>query len=306
MDFRVHGWMLWGAWSILALVQIASNRYVKGRAWRYHLWLHRIGGFLALALTLFAAFWAWHFIGWYVIYNWHTVFVFPVGALITFLVLGGLAADRVKATAVWNTKTALRAKVAHGWFGWFVILLGQAAVFTGIHYYRRNPAHASSFPLEYLQVALAVAVFLAMEIVYRMDRAKEIPFRAPASAGGMQTANAPITIDAFQQLIAAGRKVVILDDMVLDVAKFMGGHPGGTFALEHNVGRDVSKFFHGGYALENIDKVSNHTHSTDARRAVNSLIIGRLVDEAPVRIVTVQEADRNANLSGSCRTIRFK
>jgi len=113
-------------------------------------------------------------------------------------------------------------------------------------------------------------------------------------------------MDEFEQMITAGRKVVILDDMVLDVAKFMGGHPGGKFALQHNVGRDVSKFFHGGYALENIDKVANHLHSTDARRAVNSLIIGRLVDEAPVKLVTVLEVDRNANLSGSCRTIRFK
>lgn len=94
-------------------------------------------------------------------------------------------------------------------------------------------------------------------------------------------------MDEFEQMITAGRKVVILDDMVLDVAKFMGGHPGGKFALQHNVGRDVSKFFHGGYALENIDKVANHLHSTDARRAVNSLIIGRLVDEAPVKLVTV-------------------
>lgn len=185
MDFAVHGWMLWGAWSILGLVQIASNRYVKGRAWRYHMWLHRIGGCLALALTLFAAFWAWSFLKWEVFYNWHTIFVFPVGGFITILVLGGLAADRVKSTTAWNTRTALQAKLVHGWLGWFCLLAGQGAIFSGIHYYRGNPAHASSFPLEYLQVAIAVAVFLFMEIAYRMDRAKEIPFRSPASAGGM-------------------------------------------------------------------------------------------------------------------------
>ena len=44
---------------------------------------------------------------------------------------------------------------------------------------------------------------------------------------------------------------MILDDLVLDVSKFMGEHPGGLFSLEHNVGRDVSKFFYGGYSLEN-------------------------------------------------------
>jgi len=27
-------------------------------------------------------------------------------------------------------------------------------------------------------------------------------------------------------------------------------HPGGAFLLEYNVGRDISKFFYGGYALD--------------------------------------------------------
>lgn len=116
----------------------------------------------------------------------------------------------------------------------------------------------------------------------------------------------PITMEEFDQMVVAGRKVVILDDLVLDVAEFMSNHPGGKFALEHNIGRDISKFFYGGYSLENIYKVAPYSHSTDAIRAVNSLIIGRLTDEAPVKMLMVDQVDRNANLSGSCKTIRFK
>ena len=71
-------------------------------------------------------------------------------------------------------------------------------------------------------------------------------------------------------------QLVILDHYVLDIGKFLDEHPGGRFSLEHNIGRDVSKFFHGGYSLENISKVSNHTHSNDARRAVNKFIIAKL------------------------------
>lgn len=60
-------------------------------------------------------------------------------------------------------------------------------------------------------------------------------------------------------------------------------HPGGTFSLEQNIGRDISKFFHGGYSLENKSKVSEHRHSNDARMIVNDLIIGRFESESPVR-----------------------
>ena len=72
--------------------------------------------------------------------------------------------------------------------------------------------------------------------------------------------------------------MVILDDMVLDISKFIYLHPGGQFSLKHNIGRDISKFFHGGYSLENIKQVKNHLHSSDARRIVNSLIIGILIE----------------------------
>jgi cytochrome b involved in lipid metabolism len=40
--------------------------------------------------------------------------------------------------------------------------------------------------------------------------------------------------------------------MVLDVSRFMEEHPGGKFSLEHNIGRDISKFFYGAYQLENL------------------------------------------------------
>ncbi len=60
----------------------------------------------------------------------------------------------------------------------------------------------------------------------------------------------------------------------------MDNHPGGRFLLEHNVGRDVSKFFYGGYSLDgNLIKGGSHinTHSNVARKIVESLVIARLV-----------------------------
>jgi cytochrome b involved in lipid metabolism len=59
-----------------------------------------------------------------------------------------------------------------------------------------------------------------------------------------------MTSDEFNQRVESGSKLVILDGYILDVSKFLDSHPGGRFSLEHNLGRDISKFFHGGYALE--------------------------------------------------------
>ena len=69
---------------------------------------------------------------------------------------------------------------------------------------------------------------------------------------------------------------MLLDDMVLDVEEYLELHPGSAFSLKANIGRDVSKYFYGGYSLENINKVDPHTHSTAARRLVDKFAIAYL------------------------------
>jgi hypothetical protein len=64
--------------------------------------------------------------------------------------------------------------------------------------------------------------------------------------------------------------------MVLDVRKFRSEHPGGQFLIDFHIGRDVSKFFYGGYVLENQSGMTPYTHSNVARAIVNSMIIGKL------------------------------
>ena len=85
-----------------------------------------------------------------------------------------------------------------------------------------------------------------------------------------------MTYDKFNSNVKNGAKLVILDGYILDVAKFLNDHPGGRFSLEHNIGRDFSRYFYGGYSLENFNKVPHHTHSSDARKVVNALIIAKL------------------------------
>jgi hypothetical protein len=77
-------------------------------------------------------------------------------------------------------------------------------------------------------------------------------------------------------MIARGDKLVILDDMVLDVRNFRWEHPGGQFLIDFHIGRDISKYFYGGYVLEHSTGMKPTNHSNIARSIINGLIIGKL------------------------------
>ncbi len=55
-----------------------------------------------------------------------------------------------------------------------------------------------------------------------------------------------MTQNDFNELVADGHKLVILDELVLDVGSWVSRHPGGPFVIKQNIGRDISKYFHGG------------------------------------------------------------
>ena len=78
-----------------------------------------------------------------------------------------------------------------------------------------------------------------------------------------------MTLAEFSQKVSLElKKLVILDNLILDVGDYMDNHPGGKFLLEHNIGRDISKFFYGGYGLDGNVLASGslkNTHSNVAR-----------------------------------------
>lgn len=76
--------------------------------------------------------------------------------------------------------------------------------------------------------------------------------------------------------------MVIVDDLVCDIGTYMYSHPGGAFLLEYNIGRDVSKFIFGSFALDqnhNDPKAPNnrYAHSNIARKIVNRHAIGAMI-----------------------------
>lgn len=92
--------------------------------------------------------------------------------------------------------------------------------------------------------------------------------------------------------------------MVLDVSNFKNHHPGGKFLIQHNIGRDISKFFYGGYSLENFDGNShNFKHPNFARHIVNDLIIARLENPSPKFLATIENRE---SLNSTTSTIFFR
>lgn len=91
-----------------------------------------------------------------------------------------------------------------------------------------------------------------------------------------------ITESQFEEKVRDGENLWILDELILDLSSYIHQHPGGAFLLTHTVGRDISKFFYGGYALYGNSpdpKEPNsyrNTHSNVARKIVNRHIVGVL------------------------------
>lgn len=91
-----------------------------------------------------------------------------------------------------------------------------------------------------------------------------------------------ISEDEFEERVKQGEKLVILDDLVLTIDEYGWRHPGGSFVIDYCVGRDISKFFHGGYALSGNttnpnDTVSRIQHTNFSRWIASELAVGRLV-----------------------------
>ena len=122
-----------------------------------------------------------------------------------------------------------------------------------------------------MNIIVYFALILICEVIFRLYQSSEPkPYKVP---------NAVMTLAEFNEK-AKRDKLVLLDDIVLDVSGYMDNHPGGRFTLEHTLGTDISKFFYGGYGLDGntVHKgVKRKNHSNVARDVVNTLAIARFV-----------------------------
>jgi len=236
----------------------------------------------------------------------HLYFVFPVLSLILFLGGAGILTRCLLTRSRWGTRRALRVKRAHKIMAYFSVLAAGGAVATGIFHFRTDDKECD-VKIEWIVVPAYFSILIVLEATYWVGRC----LKHEKQLGEVEedlfesSVTNTITYTQFKERVQNGEKLVILDEYVLDISEFMYAHPGGTFSLSHNIGRDISKFFHGGYSLEQIYKVREHKHSNDARRICNSLIIGHLQSCSQTRVMNVTGKHYKTNSSGTIKTVEF-
>ena len=268
-----HGLTMWISWSVLGLLQLASARYLKAQ-YSWYKTVHAIIGIL-LCLTIIMSFFVilgaeqWEFM----LDELHTIvgnITIWTGVLLT---LGGITAESIRRWANMNWKTNIVTSLGkfHGYFGYLVLLLSQVAVNSGLKMFftdRGDPSKGMTLMI--INIVVYVVVLGTLEVIHQLTLRGEDSFLKHQKN---------MTVQEFEEEVAKGRKLVVLDELVLDVAPFISNHPGGRFVIEHNIGADISKFFFGGYSLEgNLggQPVAGYKHSNYARKIVNSLICAQL------------------------------
>ena len=53
----------------------------------------------------------------------------------------------------------------------------------------------------------------------------------------------------MDKAVEKGDELLIYDNVILNSKNYWEVHPGGRFFLEKNYGRDISKFYLGGYSM---------------------------------------------------------
>jgi hypothetical protein len=174
--FLIHGSAMWLAWGVFSLVQISSNRYMKGSHWDSRMWIHRLSAGIIIVITLVYALYAFGFLGWKVLDNAHSYFVFPILALVLIVAILGVATRSMLRRKKWSTKSALVVKRVHWFFAYLIIVLGIGAIITGIYFYRTNPKHESDIPLEWIHLTLFVMALVILEVLYRQSLSPQTKF----------------------------------------------------------------------------------------------------------------------------------
>lgn len=104
-----------------------------------------------------------------------------------------------------------------------------------------------------------------------------------------------LSSEDIDKRVYAGEQLMVFDNLVLKLSGFDEMHPGGKFNLLRNMGRDISKFFYGGYSLVNPNNKpgKTFTHSIASLSTAKGLITGVLQGQEQVEDHEFRVADFN-------------
>lgn len=280
--WAVHNFIMWISWTVFSLIIAASARWFR-QYWKRAVYVHTCLGIFTFVIVLAGLFMAWqrnyklsmemygpsgaYFMHWN---KWSALWENVAGFYAIALCLSGMVAWfwRRYGTYEWGTTRVLQAGKFHRYFSWIFIIFAQGLVLFAI---MDNYAFLPQWIfVSIFQFVVTASIAIVCEIRFQRIWWEEVPYKLPAEV---------MTVEDFEKALHNGRKLLILDDLILDVAEFYKVHPGGKFVIEHTVGTDIAKFFYGGYSLEdNMGKTPAQPfrHSNYARMIANDLAVARL------------------------------
>lgn len=305
--WAVHNAMMWVSWVIFMLVTLCSARYFR-HYWKRSIYIHTIFGITAFVVTVVASMmaWGWNYykssrpeypmkemeeVGPYIMdpeymmngtmytppkpYFMHWVkYASMFENIASFYAIGlcisGMIAWfwRRYGDYPWRTTKVLNVGKFHRYVSWVFCFFVQGLILFAI---MDNYGYLPQWIfVSILQFVASCIIFGVLEWRFQKFWWQEVPYVLPSRV---------MTVEDFERELHNGAKLMILDDLILDVSEFYRVHPGGKFVIEHCVGTDIAKFFYGGYSLEDnmLPKPAfGFRHSNYARVIANDLAVARL------------------------------
>ena len=269
---------MWFAWFVLGLMMIFTNRWF-GYLTNKSNYIHAFFGYSIVILTVYATASILAINGWKTtgLHN-NLGLICSIGLLV--FALTGTTTFILRLKLEWNTWIIKIARRVHKYlalvfwaFSLFTMTMGMILYI----YDRLSPLETPTYSyFVWLNIIVMVGITLSLELFYQWNWRQEDSWNYPKLA---------MSEDEFEKRVKEGQKLVVLDNMVLDIGGYAYAHPGGAFLINYNVGRDISKFIYGSYALfgngnDPKKATERHAHSNIARKIANRHAIATLKKDA--------------------------
>ena len=280
-----HGWAMWGTWFFVGLLLLVTKRYAKEN-WLFMHYLHGFLGYLSLITTIVFAYRVAQFEPFSGFHNgFGTVSIFII---IVCSLSGSLSAATMRfynGDKAWSKEERVtKISQIHRYAGYLALFMGNGAIVTGAGaYFHDRLLGDDRAVLGLLSMLIFVVLVGILEAVHRIRNAysnRQVLTPDITTPEGKIKTYTPEMIDSK---VTEGKRLVLFDNLVLDLQGYERNHPGGKFNLTHNYGRDVSKFFFGGYNLVNVPGRKPYTHSRASLDIVEKLVVGVIKGQEEVK-----------------------
>lgn len=249
-NFVFHGLVMYTCWFWMGFFLLATKRYFRAN-WRIMHLIHIILGTTTFLVTTYFGLKIIEYFAWNVHPDYHQIMgcVLLVTAGITSIV--GISCVIIQhfynGDKPWSDYD--RARYLAGWhayMGYGILALGNATVMSGVINYVQKQIKQNQYTYYAMfTMPLFILIVIGFEANHRLkDRKGILNFTMPKGKPLM-------SMKEFHEWVKAGKQLVVIDNLILDQGSYSDVHPGGKFSIRHTVGRDISKYFYGGFSLLN-------------------------------------------------------